>query len=121
MHHDQSALNAVATSEKRLKLSCAWNFQTPYKYLDVEEKVQPRIYHFTKQFKPWMGKVIPWNDLHQDYMNIANQYDTYDLPMKSLDQGTIDRYNKKARLKMLLGKNNHYSDHLEAGNGILRL
>lgn len=103
LHHDQSALNAVAT-EKRLKLSCAWNFQTPYKYLNVEEKVEPKIYHFTKQFKPWMGEVIPWDNLHKEYMIIANTYHKYDLPLKSLDQGAIDRYNKKASLKKLLGK-----------------
>lgn len=103
LHHDQSALNATA-GDKRIKLSCAWNFQTPYKYLDVEKKITPRIYHFSKYFKPWMGAVIPWHDLHDEFLLYIEKFKHLDLPIKAADQAALDRYNKKANLKLNLSK-----------------
>jgi lipopolysaccharide biosynthesis glycosyltransferase len=47
LYHDQSALNAVV-GNRRIRLSLAWNFQTPYRYWNIEKEIVPRIYHFTQ-------------------------------------------------------------------------
>jgi len=51
---DQSALN-VALKGNWTKLSPRWNFQRPMLAIDVEEVVQPVVYHFTGERKPWRG------------------------------------------------------------------
>lgn len=62
--HDQSAMNAVL-GERRIPLSLAWNFQTPFKNLLLERHVQPNIYHFTGANKPWFGPLVPWREMFQ--------------------------------------------------------
>ena len=102
-HHDQSALNAVV-GDRRLRLSCAWNFQTPYKYLNIEQKITPKIYHFSKPLKPWMGPIIPWQEIHPEYTKLVQQYREFNLPLKRVDEEMITRYNKRAEKKLIFGK-----------------
>ena len=42
-----------------------WNFQTSFRYLGIENRVNPNIYHFTRFPKPWMGECEPWADIYE--------------------------------------------------------
>lgn len=68
-YHDQSALNAVA-SRKRIRLSPAWNFQTPYWSWDLPSLEAPRLLHFVGGGKPWMGVLKSWSSIYVDYMQV---------------------------------------------------
>jgi lipopolysaccharide biosynthesis glycosyltransferase len=87
-YHDQSALNAVV-GERRLRLSLAWNFQTPYRDWDVEKGVEPTIYHFSRGPKPWTGPVEPWAELFPVYENKIASLASLGLPTKRLTKAEI--------------------------------
>jgi lipopolysaccharide biosynthesis glycosyltransferase len=90
--HDQSALNAVI-GDRRLRLSPKWNFQTPYRYWDVERSISPAIYHFTGGPKPWTGPVDPWADLYLRYQNAISEFSALNLPIEKLDSSKIAHAN----------------------------
>lgn len=101
--HDQSAMNAVA-GDRRLRLSCAWNFQTPYRYFVTENGIKPIIYHFNKPLKPWMGPVAPWQDMYLEYRTLADKEELATLPLKMADTNAIEKHNLRSRRKSLLSK-----------------
>lgn len=92
-HHDQSALNAVM-GDRRLRLSSRWNFQTPYRYMGVEDTVKPCIYHFTQSPKPWMGAALPWAEIYPDYMKAIAPFAGFDLPLKTVEPQVIEDHNR---------------------------
>jgi lipopolysaccharide biosynthesis glycosyltransferase len=100
--HDQSALNAV-TQGRRIRLSPAWNFQTPFRYWGVEKQVAPRIVHFTEFPKPWMGQADPWSDMEAPIRRISEAFVSLRLPRNELD-GTqlaaLSRQKKARRARL---------------------
>lgn len=60
IYHDQSALNAVFAGRYE-RLSPIYNFVLLYAELAIEDKVKPRIFHFTGGDKPWNYVGPPWN------------------------------------------------------------
>jgi lipopolysaccharide biosynthesis glycosyltransferase len=90
--HDQSALNAVI-GDRRLHLSLAWNFQTPYRYWNIENRIAPRIYHFTQFPKPWMGPVKPWTHMYPRYEHKMNELSGLNLPRRALTTSEINAAN----------------------------
>ena len=95
-YHDQSALNAII-GNRRLRLSPAWNFQTPYRYWGVDQVIQPAIYHFTQAHKPWMGPMKPWSELFPLYEKEMTVLGPLGLPTKRRPQDEIDDANVQAR------------------------
>ncbi len=95
LYHDQSALNAVV-GNRRIRLSLAWNFQTPYRYWNIEKEIVPRIYHFTQFPKPWMGPVIPWADMYPIYESEAQNLAPLNLPRVLLSDDKINSANQGA-------------------------
>lgn len=94
-YHDQSALNAVVGG-RRWKLSLAWNFQTPYRHLGVEDFIAPKIYHFTHFPKPWMGSGIePWAEMFPLYENEIRHLASLNLPRKMIANDEIRAANKQ--------------------------
>jgi lipopolysaccharide biosynthesis glycosyltransferase len=83
-HFDQSALNAVA-GKRRVALSCRWNFQTQYKIWNADSVVSPRIYHFTRNPKPWSCKLEPWPEMFDEYQRIFTKLSEFGLPIKFLN------------------------------------
>ena len=57
---DQDLLNIVGHA-KRLPMSLTWNFPIFLRNCGVESEVQPRVYHFMSNPKPWHGSFPPWN------------------------------------------------------------
>jgi lipopolysaccharide biosynthesis glycosyltransferase len=96
--HDQSAMNAVL-GPRRKRLSLAWNFQTPFRYLEVERDIQPAIYHFTQSAKPWMGKVDPWTDFHDRYADFHTRLVDLNLEQKTFSASEIDAINYTSSLQ----------------------
>jgi len=80
---DQSALNAVAYG-RRIKLSCRWNFQTQYRVWNADRIVGPRLYHFTRNPKPWQCVLEPWPTLFEDYRQSFADLSEFDLPLVTL-------------------------------------
>ena len=95
-YHDESALNAVV-GNRRLRLSPAWNFQTPYRYWNVEKNVNPAIYHLAQGHKPWTGPIEPWAELFPLYQKELSALSGLKLPVKSLAQSAIVAANAEAR------------------------
>lgn len=95
-YHDQSALNAV-TRDRRVRLSPVWNFQTPYRYWDLEPEIDPVVYHFTQGPKPWTGPVEPWSELFPLYNREIATLSRLNLPIKHLSTTEIVGINAMAR------------------------
>jgi glycosyltransferase involved in cell wall biosynthesis/lipopolysaccharide biosynthesis glycosyltransferase len=94
--HDQSALNAVV-GDRRMGLSPAWNFQTPYRYWNVDQKVNPAIYHFTQSQKPWTAPVEPWAHLFLPYEEKLASFAPLKLSVKRLSKAEIETANRGSR------------------------
>ena len=56
---DQSALNAVSR-QQHLPMSLRWNFPSFLMNCGLEQVVQPVIYHFMSNPRPWNGTFPPW-------------------------------------------------------------
>jgi lipopolysaccharide biosynthesis glycosyltransferase len=95
-YHDQSALNAVI-GDRRLWLSLAWNFQTPYRFWDVEEHVDPAIYHFTQGPKPWTATAEPWLEMFAPYQPEVARFSLLDLPIGRTPPADAEAINAWAR------------------------
>jgi lipopolysaccharide biosynthesis glycosyltransferase len=80
-YHDQSALNAVVAS-KRVRLSPAWNFQTPYWGWGMADIEAPRLLHFVGGGKPWMGMQQAWSSIYDDYARVIRRRADPVFPMK---------------------------------------
>jgi lipopolysaccharide biosynthesis glycosyltransferase len=102
-YHDQSALNAII-GDRRLRLSQKWNFQTPFRYLGIENKVDAAIYHFTMFPKPWMGKSEPWKEIYEPYMGRVELFRDLKFPLKRLETSTIDNHNRAMERKFRILK-----------------
>jgi lipopolysaccharide biosynthesis glycosyltransferase len=94
--HDQSALNAVV-GDRRLRLSPAWNFQTPYRYWRTDAEANPAIYHFTQGPKPWTGAVEPWAEMFLPYQREIDRFAALDLPLQRLSSSDVARANALSR------------------------
>ena len=90
-YHDQSAMNAVVGS-RRIALSPAWNFQTPFRYWNVDASVMPRILHFTGFPKPWMADVPPWTEAHRLIEEMQQELASLELPRTRLSHDEIARF-----------------------------
>lgn len=105
-YHDQSAMNAVV-GDRRIRLSPRWNFQTPFRYWNVDTQVDPVIYHFSQAPKPWCGPVLPWAELFEPYEHELERFNSLGLPLNRLSSEAIVAANKHAhrqmqRLRLLL-------------------
>jgi lipopolysaccharide biosynthesis glycosyltransferase len=99
--HDQSALNAVV-GDRRLQLSTRWNFQTSYRFLNVEQSIQPCIYHLTQSPKPWMGAFSVWKELYPQYQNEFKAFSKLNLPVKTISDSIIQEHNRLNLSKKIL-------------------
>jgi lipopolysaccharide biosynthesis glycosyltransferase len=59
-HRDQSALNAVLQGNYT-PISLRWNFPVFMRNCGVEARLQPVIYHFCSNPRPWSGNFPPWD------------------------------------------------------------
>jgi lipopolysaccharide biosynthesis glycosyltransferase len=96
-YHDQSALNAVI-GDRRLRLSPAWNFQTPYRYWNIEKEIGPVVYHFTQGPKPWNGPVEPWIEVSNLYESQIPAFARLGLPLERLPEARIAALNAHSRM-----------------------
>jgi lipopolysaccharide biosynthesis glycosyltransferase len=92
-YHDQSALNAII-GNRRLRLSLKWNFQTPFRFLGIEESIAPRIYHFHSHPKPWMGRCEPWPEIYAEYESASKPLETLRLPVSKFDDAAVAEHNQ---------------------------
>jgi lipopolysaccharide biosynthesis glycosyltransferase len=106
--HDQSALNVVV-GDRRLPLSLKWNFQTRFRYLGVENQIEPCIYHFTEPTKPWLEECGPWKDVQPAYQNSMTPFSTLNLPIKIFDAGIVSGNTQMTWKKALLLKSHFFA------------
>lgn len=100
-YHDQSALNAVAAND-RVRLSPAWNFQTPYWGWGMADIEAPRLLHFVGGGKPWMGMQRAWSSIYDDYTKVIAQRSPRIFPIKfwtPQEQDQILKEEQRANLK----------------------
>ena len=73
---DQDGLNAVApVSGARLPMSIKYNFPIFLRNCRIEKQVEPAIYHFMSNPKPWNGNFPPWNQSATlPYRDISQRY-----------------------------------------------
>ena len=102
-NHDQSALNVVA-HDRRVRLSLQWNFQTSFRYLGIEDRVNPSVYHFTRWPKPWMGECEPWTDIYKSYTKAIHPFAPLKLPLTQTTPDVLSNHNDWARRKYRLLK-----------------
>jgi len=91
-HFDQSALNAIV-SNKRKSLSVKWNFQTQFKIWGADRCLEPKIVHFTKNPKPWMGNIDPWGAWYDHYQGELRSLADLNLPLKRVSQEDAKKAN----------------------------
>lgn len=96
VYHDQSAINAIL-GDRRVALSPAWNFQTPFCLWGLRAAVRPRIYHFTWFPKPWSASIPPWDFLAGDVSREAARCAHLGLPSGALADGTAEGYDRRRR------------------------
>lgn len=94
VYHDESALNAVA-QDRRVRLSPRWNFNSSYRFWDVEDAIDPVIYHFTGAPKPWTGAFVPWAALHEPYRNAIAKFKSLGLNLNTTPVTGMARKNEK--------------------------
>ncbi len=71
---DQDLLN-LAGQAKRLPLSLAWNFPIFLRNCGVEADMEPKVYHFMSNPKPWHGSFPPWNaHFAEPYRELVRRY-----------------------------------------------
>ena len=71
---DQDLLNLVGW-DKRLPLSLAWNFPIFLRNCGVESEIDPGVYHFMSNPKPWHGSFPPWNAaFSRPYVELLQQH-----------------------------------------------
>jgi lipopolysaccharide biosynthesis glycosyltransferase len=71
---DQDVLNLVAGAS-RIPMSLGWNFPIFMRNSRVEFEINPRIYHFMSNPKPWQGLFPPWTiEAYKPYMRVAQLY-----------------------------------------------
>jgi len=74
LHSDQSALNA-ASRRQHVPMSLRWNFPAFLMNTDLERIVQPVIYHFMSNPRPWNGAFPPWShDFVAPYDTLGRRY-----------------------------------------------
>jgi lipopolysaccharide biosynthesis glycosyltransferase len=95
-HFDQSALNAVV-GDRRLRLSAKWNFQTQLKIWGADRFVTPRVCHFNRYPKPWMGICDPWKELYMYYAEAVSPFSSLHLPLAALDGEQVAEINASTR------------------------
>lgn len=93
---DQSALNAIIGNRRR-RLSNKWNFQTQLKIWGADRYIQPIICHFNRYPKPWMGVTEPWEEMYEEYQKAIIAFAPLNLPLKTLDEESIDKFNKSTK------------------------
>jgi lipopolysaccharide biosynthesis glycosyltransferase len=96
IHFDQSALNAIMGG-RRLRLSAKWNLQTQLRIWGVDNRVEPRVYHFNRNPKPWMGACDPWAEMHQRYQDMMAPLASLRLPLRTISAEDIHQTNASIR------------------------
>jgi lipopolysaccharide biosynthesis glycosyltransferase len=84
LRQDQSALN-FAGHRKFTPMSFRWNFPIFFRNCAVEKPIQPRIYHFMSNPKPWHGSFPPWNRrFFAPYERLKSDYPQIGVYSKSM-------------------------------------
>ncbi len=89
-HHDQSALNAVVTTQRQV-MHPRYNYTTWFRLADLDRSVGPRIVHFTGPVKPWNTTNGPWDPRNrQVYVDFLKAYPYFDKYLKVDASRNID-------------------------------
>ncbi len=96
-YHDQSALNAVA-STRRIRLAPQWNFANSYLEWELKYATPPQIIHFVGGEKPWN---IPFHPYHEMYAAAFAPLKHLDLNMKQRSAEDVQALAQRARLRKI--------------------
>ncbi len=104
---DQDILN-LCLLERQLTLSFKWNFPAHFmNHAGVEQIVNPNIYHFMSNPRPWQGPFLPWGSAYtRKYEYLKGKYPVLksidvSLPLWKRQKYVLQQYYKffQARLK----------------------
>ena len=91
---DQSAMNAVVAGRKT-RLSPIWNYQSRFRYWGEISDLSPKIFHFTGAMKPWLGRLEPWTDVHNEILRFTEQTMLWGFSRPELPSDTVVDHNKQ--------------------------
>jgi lipopolysaccharide biosynthesis glycosyltransferase len=97
---DQDILN-LTTRGRHLTMSFKWNFPIYFlNHAGVESLINPRIYHFMSNPRPWHGAFQPWGrDKFKKYDELGEAYPELRSMRKSLPQWLYWKYALQQRYK----------------------
>jgi lipopolysaccharide biosynthesis glycosyltransferase len=99
---DQDVLN-LAGAGHRIPMSLAWNFPIFMLNSRVEGAIEPRIYHFMSNPKPWHGAFPPWDRAARTpYVEIVAKYPALAPYFTSMPVAKQVRYHLQQRYKKVL-------------------
>ncbi len=103
--HDQSALNAVFKGRREV-LSPLYNYISSYADLDLADRLQPRIVHFTGAAKPWFSRCRPWRGRFlPHYESLRARYPVlaaFERPKSPAEIAQIEQEAEARRRKMMM-------------------
>jgi lipopolysaccharide biosynthesis glycosyltransferase len=114
---DQDILN-LAVRDRHRTISFKWNFPIYFlNHAGVESIVQPRVYHFMSNPRPWQGAFQPWGKTHfKKYDELTNRYPELlglreRLPARTFWKYTLQQYYKLVA-ERLAWKSNEFTERI---------
>jgi len=100
---DQDGLNVVASrSGVRLPMSLKYNFPVFLRNCRVEQQLNPVIYHFMSNPKPWHGSFPPWNrSATLPYRELCQRYPSMRAHQPAFSAFKRVKYTLQQRVKQL--------------------
>lgn len=99
---DQDTLNIVVGDHSR-PISFRWNFPSFFMNLDVQSSINPRIYHFMSNPRPWDGTFPPWSSAwHEPYVALMASHPGLARSMQRMGQLRKLRYAVQQRVKRVM-------------------
>lgn len=102
MFADQDALNIVVGEHSR-PISFRWNFPSFFMNLDVQRSINPRIYHFMSNPRPWHGTFPPWTSAwHDPYVALMTSHPGLARSMQRMRPMRKLKYAVQQRVKRVM-------------------
>ena len=99
LFRDQDALNLVVGNRCDL-VSFRWNFPPFFLNFGAERTIQPRLYHFMSNPRPWHGAFLPWGSAwHAPYATLAASHPDLAGTLRPMRAVRYCRYVLQQRVK----------------------
>jgi lipopolysaccharide biosynthesis glycosyltransferase len=98
---DQDLMN-LAADGRCLTMSFKWNFPSFLMSYGFEDVIEPRIYHFMGNPRPWQGAFQPWGrKWHRTYTDLVEKYPDLQPYLKTLPTSKYLKFHAQHYYKKL--------------------